>query len=449
VKERGASIWWLHPAAPFAIAVPLIGLAAGAIPESSYRTLWRTPKFFDSYAMTISLACSAVFVLGAVMSSRLTTRANGARPEAGTDAIPDRALAILFQLSFYLCVLGYLLWAGLAISRGITLDTVMGVASGEKGAMYDARFTYLPTVGGITTLTQFGTAAMIVGAVLGARKGWSQVRFKLLMIVGIAAVRALVNSERFALIELAAPFAITRLGMQYLGSQKFRASTRRLVALAPILALILLLMFFTGFEYFRSWTNYYSGRDMNLLEFGSTRLAGYYVTSFNNGGYLLSHLEPLNAPYFTLHFLWGFPLTSPIIERLFPNPLLQTTEKWFYFPFLESDANLEFNNADGVLFPLMDYGIPGGLIYWFFIGILCGWLYEKFQRKQLVGLLLYPATFLGLIEAPLALYWGEGRAFPPFCLLAAAPVILWFARRVWPATAYRPAPHQLLWLKSH
>ena len=449
MKERSAWIWWLHPAAPFAITVPLIGLAAWAIPESSYRTMWRTPKFFDSGALAISLACSAVFVLGAVLTSRLTMRAYRPRQGGGTDATPERALAILFPLSFYLCVLGYLLWAGLAISRGITLDTVMGVASGEKGAMYDARYTYLPTVGGITTLTQFGTAAMILGAVLGIRKDWGHVRFKLLVIVGLAAARALVNSERFALIELVAPFVITWLGMQYLGSPRFSAFTRRLVALVPILALVFLLVFFTGFEYFRSWTNYYAGRDMNLLEFGSTRLAGYYVTSFNNGGYLLNHLEPLNAPYFTLHFLWGFPLTSPIIQRLFPNPLLESTEKWFYFPFLEAGANLEFNNADGVLFPLMDFGIPGGLIYWFLIGILCGWLYERYQRKELAGLLLYPATYLGLIEAPLALYWGEGRAFPPFCLLATAPAVLWFARRMRLVPAHRTVSAKLLWLQSH
>ena len=130
------------------------------------------------------------------------------------------------------------------------------------------------------------------------------------------------------------------------------------------------------------------------------RLFGYYVTSFNNGAYFLDRLDPLNAPYFTLHFLWGFPLTSPVIKRLFANPLLDSTDKWFYFPFLESDANIEFNNADGMFFPLMDYGVAGGLIYWLLIGVLCGWLYDSYRRKSnWPGCLLYPATFLGLIES--------------------------------------------------
>jgi hypothetical protein len=61
-------------------------------------------------------------------------------------------------------VLGYLLWVILAVQRGMTLQIVGEVLLGEKGAMYDARFTYLPTVGGVTTLTQFGTASVILGA---------------------------------------------------------------------------------------------------------------------------------------------------------------------------------------------------------------------------------------------------------------------------------------------
>jgi hypothetical protein len=264
--------------------------------------------------------------------------------------------------------------------------------------------------------------------------------FKLAIVIALAFARALVNSERFALIELAMPWTITWLGLRYLGSLSISARTRSFIRYAPVLGAFVLFVLFTGFEYFRSWTNYYSGRDLNLLEFGATRLFGYYVTSFNNGAYLLSHLDPLSAPYFTLHFLWGFPLTSPVISRLFANPILDSTDKWFYFPFLEANANVEYNNADGFLFPLMDYGVAGGLLYWLLIGIVCGFLYESFRRKQLAGMLLYPATFLGLIELPLALYWGEGRSFPSLLLLAAAPVVLWFTRQSgYPARSLAPA----------
>jgi hypothetical protein len=378
------------------------------------------------------------------LSSRLAAAPAWAESEFREEQLPVHVLQKLFSASFYLCLIGYCLWAGLAVSRGMTLSTVIGVVTGEKGAMYDARFTYLPTVGGVTTLTQFGTAAAILGAIVGCRNGWRSVRMRLGVIGAMALVRALVNSERFALIEIFVPFCVTILGLRYLGSRKGSATKRALVSLAPLFGGVLLFVVFTGFEYFRSWTNYYSGRDLNLLEFGAIRLFGYYVTSFNNGAYFINRLDPLNAPYFTLHFLWGFPLTAPVIRRLFPDPMLQSTDKWFYFPFLESDANVEFNNADGMLFPLMDYGIAGGLIYWLLIGMLCGWLYESFRRKHLAGLLLYPATFLGLIECPLALYWGEGRAFPSLLLLAATPCILWLLRRSAFPGRLSPPDHRML-----
>jgi oligosaccharide repeat unit polymerase len=284
-------------------------------------------------------------------------------------------------------------------------------------------------MGGVTTLTQFGTAAMIIGGILGVKYGWRTVRAKLLIICCIAFLRALLNSERFALIELAVPFVAVWIALRVFGSASISPRARRWINLAPILGAAVLFVVFTSFEYFRSWTNYYAGRDMTLWEFGALRLLGYYVTSLNNGAYLLNRLGALNAPYFSLHFLWTFPLTSPVMQRLFPDPLLDSSAKWFYFPFLESEANIEFNNADGQLFPLMDFGIAGGLLYWLLVGAFCGLVYELYLRQHLLGLLLFPAIFLGLLELPLALYWGEGRAFPSFCLLAVVPVVRWFLRR--------------------
>ena len=396
---QSPAIWWLHPAALVCSAGVFIGVCAYLIPESTYRRYWRTPKFFDLHGLWVTLACCGVFAVGAVLGARILGRAPRLNPSGSlADKIPWDAMEKLFKISFYLCLLGYALWIGLAIQRGMTPETVVGVLAGEKGAMYDARFTYLPTVGGITTLTQFGTAAVILGAVIGFCRGWRTVRIKLAILLFAAVCRALINSERFALIELIVPFAIVALGFRYLSYSKVAVRARMLMNLAPVIAVVALLLFFTSFEYLRSWSNYYAGRDQSLWEFGAMRLVGYYVTSFNNGAYFLNRLPPLNAPYFTTHFLWTFPLTSPAIKRLFPDPMLDTTDKWFYFPFLESDANVEFNNADGMLFPLMDFGIAGGLIYWTAAGFVCGWLYERFRRKDLSGLLIATPMLFWLVR---------------------------------------------------
>jgi oligosaccharide repeat unit polymerase len=430
IRSTRSSIWWLNPACVFTVAGVGISAAAYAIPESIYRTYWRMPKFFDGSTFEITLFCVAVFVFGSMVGARLNTRINGGRARSGRwdEAIPWDSMLFLFRLSFWLCTLGYVFWIVLAIQRGITPEVVLGIVTGEKGAMYDARYTYLQTVGGITTLTQFGTAAMIFGALIGQSRGWKIVRWKLAVIFLFAAARAVLNSERFAMIELAVPFLLTCLALRYFDRPEIGGRIRFLVRLAPVIGVVTLFFLFTGMEYFRSWTNYYAGRDLSLWEFGAMRLLGYYVTSFSNGGYLLRQLETLNAPYFTLHFLWGFPLTGPLIKRVFSNPILESGDKWFYFPFLESGANVEFNNADGMLFPLMDFGIAGGLLYWLAMGLVCGAVYQSFRRLDLTGLLLYPVLFLGLMEVPLALFWSEGRAFPAVFLLAASAVYFAAAR---------------------
>jgi oligosaccharide repeat unit polymerase len=428
VNQRNPGIWWLHPAAVFSVAGVAIGIAAYLVPESMYRSYWRTPKFFELPALELTLFCVAVFVFGSFCGSKLQIDHKRAESSDWAANIPWNVVFALFRWSFYLCVLGYAIWAALAIQRGMTISVITGVLTGEKGAMYDARFIYLPTVGGVTTLTQFGSAAMIFGAVIRGRYGWSPIWRKCGFLFLLAVVRALMNSERFAIIEMVVPFAVATLAVSYSRLQRAGRAVQTLIRLAPVIGVVALFCLFTGFEYFRSWTNYYAGRDLSLLEFGAMRLLGYYVTSFNNGAYFMDRLEALNAPYFTMHFLWLFPLSGPLVKRFFPNPLLDSSEKWFYFPFLEADANVEFNNADGILYPLMDFGVPGGLLYWFVIGVMIGAVYHLFRRREPLGLFLYPMLYLGLIEIPLGLYWGEGRAFPPFCFLIAGAALIHIMR---------------------
>jgi hypothetical protein len=440
------TLWWLNPAILFCATGLPIGIAAYLLDESFYRGFWRTPKFFDMNTLLITVACIVAFGFGAAASitqmARIAPRGTRTNTESLEDGFPRSALLTLFRIAFWLTLLGYGLWIGLAIQRGITPDVVVRVAAGEKGAMYEARFNYLPTVAGVTTLAEFGTAVAILGALFGNIHGWAAVKWKLGILFLLATVRAVLNSERFALIELFVPLLITCLPFWLSGSSPDswwqRQRARIPWKLAPVIGTSSLWVLFTTFEYFRSWKNYYSGGDLGLWAFGAVRLLGYYVTSFNNGAFLLARLDPLNAPYFMLHFLWLFPVSSPVVHRLFPNPLLDTTDRWFYFPFIEGGANLEFNNADGILSPLMDYGIAAGLIYWLCAGVVCGLLYELYRRKHPAGLLIYPVIFLGLMEAPLVLYWAEGRTVPSLAVLALAPVLF----RLWGWTrgrAPRPA----------
>src|SRR5262249_4281651 len=158
---------------------------------------------------------------------------------------------------------------------------------------------------------------MILAANLSFRHGWRRVWIRSAIVLGLAVIRALVNSERFAIIELVIPFVVASLTLRYIGSEGCSRRLRALLSLAPLIGIGMLFLVFTGFEYFRSWSNYYAGRGLSLWEFGAMRLLGYYVTSLNNGSYLLQRLETLGAPYFTLHFLWTFPLSGRLVRHLF------------------------------------------------------------------------------------------------------------------------------------
>ena len=115
--QPARGIWWLHPAALFGIAGTAIALCAFFIPEETYHIYWRTPKFFDPQGLWLTLACCAVFGFGAVLSSRfLARRAQTEMRPDPVEAIPWGVMSFLFRATFYLAVLGYVLWIGLAIS---------------------------------------------------------------------------------------------------------------------------------------------------------------------------------------------------------------------------------------------------------------------------------------------------------------------------------------------
>jgi hypothetical protein len=257
----------------------------------------------------------------------------------------------------------------------------------------------------------------MIGCFIASQKGWKTVRTKCGIVLMLGFLRAIVNSERLALIELVVPAAILTLQLNL-----SRIRWKTLLRFGPVIGAVLLLVVFTGFEYLRSWINFYSKGDLNLLQFGSVQLLGYYVTALNNGAFVMTWLDiPLSVPYFTASFLWRFPILSEIMTTLFgAAPVNFDT----YFAALTAGANPEFNNGDGLLVPIMDFGAAGGCLYWLVMGFICGLLYRLFLRHHLIGLFMYPVIFLSILESPRILYWAEGRAFPPLVMLLFSAFVL-------------------------
>jgi oligosaccharide repeat unit polymerase len=419
-KVGTAPIWWLHPGALLTVVGGAVFAAAWGLPATLYESQWHSAKYFDDRTMLLGLAAILLFAFGVAVS-----RPVGRTAEDNTNWTLDvdwpRALR-LFRICTWLCYTGYAIWVGAAISRGANLDLAKGVLTGEKDMTYLMKDTYLVTLGGLTTLTQFGIAAVILGCILACAGYWRAVRLPLLTMLVLAVVRSVFNSERLAVIELLAPATVLALQLPAL-TLRLRREYPAVFHIVPVTAAIGVFLLFTASEYLRSWVNFYADRSDSIWEFAAARLFGYYVTAANNSAFLLSQPEAIgNAPYFTVLFLWRFPVLNTVMRELFPGIMIENRDR--FADLLDAGTNPEFNNNGGLLLPFVDFDIFGGLVYWLAAGLVCGWVYRRFRRNRLSGLLLYPLLVLSLLEAPRIIYWAEGRVFPAFVLLLIAIPLL-------------------------
>ncbi len=446
--NRERELWWLNPAWIVAVMGTLLVFAAYIVPESMYRTYWKTPKFFDGHAARTTLACALIFALGAAVGGFRRRRAANPVTLDWKEQLPWKLIQRVFTASFYLCLFGYVAWAAVAVSRGANMTLVMGVLHGDKGASYVMKEVYLVTVSGVTTLTQLDMVCMVLAVMIGAAMGWRRVVLKLVVLVILALFRALMNSERLAVMELVIPGVVLFVRLVVMKSPRFTGRLWPLLRAAPVVGYAGLIGVFGASEYFRSWINYYAGGDLTFWQFVSLRLLGYYVTALNNGALLVQRIDPTGAPFFTLHVLWRFPILSGLANAVYPNLALASEDTDPYMRYLTAEANPEFNNGGGFQLPMLDFGFAGALLYWVLTGILCGILYRLFQEKHPAGLLMYPVIFVSVIELSRIIYWAEGRVFLPLCVLAAIAIasVYYCRRRPASDTAMTKEPQ---WLLSH
>ncbi len=401
--------WWLHPIAIFVGLNGLTGTAAFLADSKIYMELWREPKYFTEFTALVTIGVLVAFSVGARLGAGNQSDYSDEVGWRGTVSFP-RAL-VLFNVSFWLCITAYVVWITLGISRGLSIGILKTIFTG--GADVLTLRTYLETVPGVTTCTQFGIAAVVLGCLIGSSVGWRIVRGKLAILFLLALVRALVYSERLAFLELAVPLLVLYFAEPV--SWTSRRWLRAVVRFAPLVGSTFIYIVFTTFEYFRSWSSFYSARESNLFQFAFWRLLGYYVTSANNTSYLITRIhDSLNAPYFSLHFLWEFPVLNVYVKDVFSWVHLDYDG---YMSLLAAGANPEFNNPGGLLSPVVDFGVAGGLAYWGIMGLVAGYLYRLYRTNHPLGMCMYPVVFLTLTEVPRYLFWGEGRAFPALAYL--------------------------------
>ena len=398
-------VWWLSP-----IVVSLFVAVVSIVPtallgDQQFRSLWRTPKWVTRETLLLFGCGAAALAFGALVA---IATAPMTRPlSAPWPGLNDRSVRLLRRSSTALTaatVVGYAGFVVLIVRAGLgPLELFPRAPSGIL--VRDV----VGTIPGVTTLTQFGIAAVVTSTILLVREYSRGELCKLLTVIGLALPRAYVFSERLAILELVVPITVILAAQLSI----HRGLRRSLMQVIPFVSFLAVVVIFGLFEYFRSWTFYRTQVGTSYAEFALSRFAGYYATAVNNGQLVLEHLQwPKRLPYDTIEAFWRAPGIESIglYQTLGGHPPPYTgTQSDPWIGVLNHFANPEFNNQTGYVGAFIDYGRFGGVLYFLLMGVIAGLLYHRFCHAKALGLFLYPVVFLGLLELPRYIYWAQGR----------------------------------------
>jgi oligosaccharide repeat unit polymerase len=412
-----SGIWWLNPVlVTLVIPVPTV-LVSLLFSDADFRRLWRSPRELTPETVALLIAGLLALCVGAAVAIALRpTFREGPYP-----LLRDAHLQLLLRscrILLWATMIGYLAFVVQGIRVGISPHDLIAAFTDET--VLSSFETRLTTVPGVSTFTQFGVAYVITsGLALPYVKGSPEHRRLQLgrvLVFGAAVIRSFYLTERLAVLELVVPLVAVTMVAAPFGSSLWRRMRTLPLILAPFVVAV-----FAGFEYTRSWAWYRSHTHTGFARFVLERFAGYYVTAYNNGQIRLDHEHRGGLPTATLELIWA----APGIKQSHLYEIITGIS-----PMGDYDANLlhygnpEFNNESGVVSPFVDFGIAGGIVYLALLGVLAGWLYARFGRRDPFGVLLYPVIFLTLLESPRYLWFAQGRATAPVVALIVIAVLL-------------------------
>lgn len=417
------TLWWLRPrAAVLFLAVPLL-LCAYLLPESTYLTLYDSGKYVDANFLVLGVIVYAGFVAGSFFAVGA-----GSRPQEKDILLYCRWF--IWPL-FALTIFGYLTWFANAIVQAGGFDPIFSVFYDfffrPRAETSDfVKYELFPNIPGVTTFTQFGILYATVEALLWTRgEPRRAILLRFATIFSLTLSRAVLLSERLALVEIAIPIIIILVG-----SARLVGVQRVLVRLAPLYVGFGVFGLFAFAEYFRSWNFYRPIYNGPYLEFAFQRFLGYYVTAINNSA-LYYYREPLQPLRNTLQSLFVVPGLGPYAEEAYTSIL--GVEGTNYEQLLETYANPEFTNIAWVGTILNEYSAFLAPLIACFIGVLSASLYVNFVKGRLIGALLYPSWFVGLLEISRVYYWTNQRYFPVLAFLVLSLLLFKFAKVPAPA----------------
>jgi oligosaccharide repeat unit polymerase len=392
VARLSRPAWWIHPTwALLLIALPVLMLTlsegpAGLIYFKNYVDNYTPYNCFAAVASLLALTCGTL--LGTVFEGASTKVVSSIDPLRAKLAL--RWLGVI-ALAAYVLLLGPWL-----LHPDIALQALQGLGAEEaKGSM--------DRMPGITSFTNIAPLFCAVWSAARLDRRFRPTADLKCIFAGLALLtfaRAIVGSERLALVEFVAPLVLAQAA--------FHSRPSFVRAAFPVLGLIAFVAYFAAAEFLRSWQYYQFAANDQFWEFSILRLVGYYSTSLNNGMGMFQLHSPLGVPYFTA----GAMAKLPILPLLGTQTGSISDDIWAVYLF--EFGNGEFNNLSGLFVPLIDFGLAIGLTVMCILGIFVGLLYRGYAQQRIAGMILYPTCYIGALEIIRLFYFGESRVVPLF-----------------------------------
>jgi len=204
----------LHPSWAFGLLNGITLLAALLLSNEAFQ-MYGTPKYVNLDFFLLGLLGIAAFVAG-----QLLAKNTGLIPKPMSVNCRQRMVP-WFYGAIGLSIIGYAIWFGGGLLRARSFAPLASIWNVGDQSETDVRGELFPTIPGVTTLTQFGMAAVILGLLLPSAAGAAKTRRRVLIaaLIGLAVIRMLLVSERLAVIELVIPAVVLGLRFTFLVRQ--------------------------------------------------------------------------------------------------------------------------------------------------------------------------------------------------------------------------------------
>ncbi|AYA62828.1 O-antigen polymerase [Alteromonas sp. RKMC-009] len=405
MMERN-KVWWLNPISIVGlIHVPILCVAF-MLDQSWYKFTASQLKEIDGISFILGIFGFISFTIGAFFSTKFSKPNNN---------ITFRYIFVEKKLE----IIVYMMLA-LYLTANILLfyefiknpSYFLMIANAELEQGYGRELAQ--TIPGITTLSQLGICISVICSYKINfninRRFYLKVFF---LIILISIIRAFVRSERLALIEVIVVFAIPFIIL----STKYK----NLIKIIPVVAIPGLIVIFSISEYFRSWIHYYSKRYDSFAEFIFDRFSSYFIIAQNSGISYWKAIDVNQVPWLTQQWFYKLPGFNNLNK-------IYSFEYDKYMSYLKIHLDPQFNNYAPVFAIYTDYGVPIGLIILTILGFITGHFYRTFKFQNGIGIFMYPAWFIGVLELSRTFSWGSTRFFIVFVTFAL--IYFYCAKRV-------------------